>query len=146
MARGLRREVRNDLPCVGESWEQMRQRRADEYFEASKPSANKPVRRRMVPPGCVSVYRVHRWHGGRNSYYGIYRDEAEAYRVADAEWRKIALGIRVLDLPSRVEVEHKAAIELDGRFFLVNLDPIKFTEPSSVAVLLGGNGTQEATQ
>lgn len=126
MARGLRREVRNDYPPNGESYEEARERRNQSYFERSKPSANRPKFRRKVPNGCVDVYRIHQWDGRRNVYHGIYRDEEEAYRVADEVWRKCFERTSRL----KVYVDHKAAIILDGRCFLVNLDPITFAEPN----------------
>jgi hypothetical protein len=143
MARGLRPEVRNDRPPIGESYAEARQRRTDAFFERSKPSANKPKFRRKVPNGCVDVYRIHHWDGRRNIYHGIYRDEVEAYRVADEVWRKVVQdgGDRL-----RVYVDHKAATLIDGQFFIVNLDPIKFAEPNpqNLAALL--RPAEEQTQ
>lgn len=112
-----------------------------EYVEKAKPSANKPKFRRKVPPGCTSIYRISQWDGRHSAYHGIYRDEAEAYRVADGVWMK-AQGPwdrNSTVLPNkRVNVEHKAAIEVDGRYYIVNLDPIEFTEspPQNKAALL----------
>jgi hypothetical protein len=145
MARGLRREVRNDSAWVNESRDQMMSRTRDDYFNRSKPSSNKPKYRREVPAGCISVYRVHKWDGKRNVYFGIYRDEALAYQVADAEWDKVVkYGCWNRHERIRVEVEPKAALLIGDRFYIVNLDPIKFTEPPEcVAVLLGGTGSQE---
>jgi hypothetical protein len=146
MARGIRREVRNDLPGVGESRETMLQRTRDDYFNRTKPSANKPKHRREVPAGCFSVYRVKKWDGKRTTYYGVFREEDMAFRVADDEWDKVVKPWSwSRDGHVRVEVEHKAAVLLDGRFFLVNLDPIRFTEPPAGCVLVGGAGVPEVS-
>lgn len=102
------------------------------YAEKMKPSANKTKYRREVPPGCVSIFRISQWSGSRAVYHGSYRNEDEAYQVADDLWKQ-ALGpyrreVSVLQ-NTKVHVEHKAAIEIDGRFHIVNIDPIKFSEP-----------------
>lgn len=148
MARGLRREVRYDRPGTSESREDMMRRTRNDYFNRTKPSMNRPKNRRVVPLGCVSVWRVHKWDGKRNTYFGIYRDEEVAYAAADAEWDKVIGPDPYWSRGSytKMEVEHKGAMLIDGRYFIVNLDPIKFTEPpENVAVLLGGTG-QEAVQ
>lgn len=104
------------------------ERRNQGYFDRSKPSANRPKFRRQVPKGCVDVYRIHQWDGHRNVYYGVYADEEEAYRIADEMWAKHILE---RNWRCKIYVDHKAAVVLDGKWFLVNLDAITLTEPSS---------------
>jgi hypothetical protein len=132
--------VRNDRPGVGETREQMYARRHQTYMMDRLPSRNKPKRRMEIPPGCISIFRIHHYDGRKNVYHGVYRNEDEAYRIADSMWlQQPRWGDR-----NYFEVEHKAAIELEGRFYIVNLAPIRFTEPPScTAVLLGGTGLQE---
>lgn len=144
MARGYRKEVRNDAPTVSETPIQARQRVKDDFIERTKPSRNKPKYRLSVPAGCIEVWRVSKWDGYSNTYHGIFRSEEEAYRVADDVYvRDVRMNFR-----PKVTVEHKAAILIGDKFFFVNLVPIKFTEPhpATVAAILRPTSPDELKQ
>lgn len=86
----------------------------------NRPSTRKPKYTRKVPPGCVDVWRVTQFDGRRFIVIDVFLDEALAYQEADDLHMKCN---------SYVQVEHKAAVQLGDRAYIVNLDPLYIDLP-----------------
>ena len=142
MTQELSRENRNDLPDAGETKADMIARRKEERFQAQLPSRNKPARKFKVPPGAVSIYRITSFDWSRPVYHGLYRDEKQAYRIADELWlSQKDYGTNA----TKYRVEHKAAIEIEGRFYIINMVPVKFSAPEGLSEVSKGADQQEST-
>lgn len=97
------------------------------------PSKARPKQPMAVPPGAISVWRVCYLVAKSKSMVhfvlNTYLDADEAYAEADRLYwaRKY----------EKIIVEHKAVIELDGKFYLIYLRPITRIKPVSSRVSYG---------
>lgn len=88
---------------------------------------SKSKREKPIPKGCTDVWRVYKVVNSKWECLGIFSDKEYAYRVAET---------RSLSRPrARVVVEHKAAILISGKTYLVNVLPIK-VDDSHIAYYL----------
>jgi hypothetical protein len=96
------------------------------YKGQKLPSHSRPKKLMAVPPGTISVFRVSTVVTGSKArswaMHGIYKDADEAYTEADTIQRDSKW------LGTVVKVEHKAAIELDGKLYMIYLNPIKLND------------------
>ncbi len=90
-----------------------------------KPSQRTRPKWVKAPQGLIDIWRVsHRDANDRWTVVGIFKIEDAAYKAADYHWDRLGIHLR-----RSVSVDHKAAIEVNKKFYVVNILPFKFTEP-----------------
>jgi hypothetical protein len=81
-----------------------------------------------APHGLIDIWRITRKDSNDKwLVVGAFRTEEAAYQAADSLWERLGIYIR-----KSITVEHKAAIEIKKKFYVVNVLPFKFTEPEPV--------------
>lgn len=89
---------------------------------SKKPSDRRKPHRLKIPPGCIDVWQVTRRynpkHHPNTNAIATYQDEALAFAHAD----------RIHSDVNPVRVQHRAAIQLHDKFYLVNIPQTKFSD------------------
>lgn len=92
------------------------------------PSQRKYAEHMKVSAGCVDVWRINIVQHGRVSIHSQWRDRAKCMERADELHKRTLLYYMDRQNLQLVYVEHKAAIEIDGKFHIVNIPTFKFAD------------------
>lgn len=92
------------------------------------PSKRKRPKIVQVPKGMIHIWRVSHFKPTKVGsatwdLFGIFSDEETAYEAADNLWNNLGSYER-----RSIRVEHKAALHINGKYYLVNVLPFKFKD------------------
>lgn len=95
-------------------------------YTPTPPSKRKRPKWKPVQEGLIDAWRLsyHR-NGTQWTLIGCYRSEEQAYAIADDLWEA---GFGGSYSRNSIRVEHKAAIGINGKLYLVNILPFVFED------------------
>jgi hypothetical protein len=90
------------------------------------PSKRKRPHWVSVPPPLIDLWRVFYNNAGKYTLICFCFDVDQAYAEADKVWERLSMNEK-----SSVRIDHKGALVIQGKVYLVNVLPIKVMAPPS---------------
>ena len=100
---------------LGRGYRGVRERAVAKRAEVAEPKSL-----RTVPEGCVDVWQVVSYRNSRAAVHGTWRGRSSALGYAEKLLREQG---------GKVQLDHKAAILLNGKYHIVHLNAIQFEDP-----------------